>query len=93
MPSDADIVYLGKQSVAEDDEIIAGEQKMSLKCPVRPIDADPKRGSLNPLARIVELCPDQPSHQVEEMRPSTMLRCNVMVQHDGADDDVALPHL
>lgn len=30
----ADVAYPGKQSVADDDEIIAGEQKMSLKCPV-----------------------------------------------------------
>lgn len=40
MPFDADAVHLGKQSVADDDEIIAGEQKMSLKCPVSPIDVD-----------------------------------------------------
>jgi len=26
----------GKQGVTDDDEIIAGEQKMSLKCPVGP---------------------------------------------------------
>ena len=34
MPSGVDALYPGKQSVADDDEIIAGEQKMSLKCPV-----------------------------------------------------------
>lgn len=39
-PFDADAVHSGKQSVADDDEIIAGEQKMSLKCPVSPIDVD-----------------------------------------------------
>ena len=38
----ADVVYLGRQSVADDDEIIAGEQKMSLKCPVSPLDVDPE---------------------------------------------------
>lgn len=26
--------------MSDDDEIIAGEQKMSLKCPVSPIDID-----------------------------------------------------
>jgi len=46
---DANVVHSGKQSVADDDEIIAGEQKMSLKCPVRPIDVDPGGGSLTPL--------------------------------------------
>lgn len=40
--SDANAVYPGKQSVADDDEIIAGEQKMSLKCPVGPLDIDLK---------------------------------------------------
>ena len=42
--SDANAAYPGKQSVADDDEIIAGEQKMSLKCPVSPIDVDPEGG-------------------------------------------------
>lgn len=46
MSFDADVAHLGRQSVADDDEIIAGEQKMSLKCPVRPIDVDPGGGSL-----------------------------------------------
>ena len=36
--------------MADDDEIIAGEQKMSLKCPVSPIDVDPEGGSLIPSA-------------------------------------------
>ena len=35
--------------MADDDEIIAGEQKMSLKCPVGPIGINPKLG-LIPLA-------------------------------------------
>ena len=48
MSLDADAAYSGKQSVADDDEIVAGEQKMSLKCPVSPINADPERGSLIP---------------------------------------------
>lgn len=42
MSPHANFAYLGKQSVADDDEIIAGEQKMSLKCPVCPIVVDPK---------------------------------------------------
>ena len=29
------VVYLVVQSAAEDDDIVAGSQKMSLKCPVR----------------------------------------------------------
>lgn len=40
MSLNADTTHSGKQSVADDDEIIAGEQKMSLKCPVSPIDID-----------------------------------------------------
>jgi len=44
MSFDADVVSSGKQSVADDDEIIAGEQKMSLKCPVSPIDFDSEGG-------------------------------------------------
>jgi hypothetical protein len=36
MPSGADVLYPGKQNVADNGEIIAGEQKMSLKCPVSP---------------------------------------------------------
>ena len=47
---DADAVYPGKQSVADDDEIIAGEQKMSLKCPVSLVGVDPEGGSLTPSA-------------------------------------------
>jgi len=36
--------------VADDDEIVAGEQKMSLKCPVSPIDVDLEGKRLIPLA-------------------------------------------
>ena len=46
-----------------------------------------------PSALIAELRPNQPPYPVKEMRSSSMLRCNVMVQHDGTDDNVALPYL
>jgi hypothetical protein len=92
MPSDADILRAGKQNVADDDEIVAGEQKMSLKCPVSPIDTDCNEG-ISFSWHIVELRPYQAPCSIEEMRPSPMFRCNVMVQHDGADDNVALSHL
>ena len=51
MSFDANAVYAGKQSVADDDEIIAGEQKMSLKCPVSPIEFYLEGGSLIPLVK------------------------------------------
>ena len=49
MPRHFNTACPGKQSVADDDEIIAGEQKMSLKCPVSPIGIDPKTERSHPV--------------------------------------------
>lgn len=78
--------------MADDDEIVAGEQKMSLKCPVRPIRAD-KVNRFHFVVHAAKLCPDQTPCTVEEMRPPPMFRCNLVVQHDGTDDNMALPYL
>jgi hypothetical protein len=72
MPSDTNVVHPGKRSAADEDEIIAGEQRISLKCSVGLLDADLNEGDLTPLAHVVELRPHPTPCPVEEMRSHPM---------------------
>ena|ERR1700722_8652237 len=73
----------------EDDDIVAGPQKMSLKCPVRELKHDLYRA----YTHAVELCPNQNAMPLIAMRASSMFRCNFVVFCDGTDDHMALSRL
>ena len=71
-PFDTDVMHPGKQSAADDDEIIAGEQRISLKCSVGLSDADQNEGDLTPLAHVAELRSHRTPRPVEEMHSHPM---------------------
>ncbi len=74
--------------MSDDDDIIIGPQKMSLKCPVS--DAIPVYNSPHTFfpADFYEGANPLP---VFQMRAPPMLRCYFLVFHDGADDNVVCP--
>lgn len=74
------------QSITEDDDIVAGPQKMSLKCPVRNISAlhDPVD------AFLVEFCPHCSTNSVVEMCTFSMFRRYIVVFGHGTNYNVAL---
>lgn len=79
-------------TLEEDDDIVPGPQKMSLKCPVRtnlPFeDGTPTYHSLR--VRTVEFHSDQYSVSVVKMRASSMFRRYVVVLRNGANYNVVM---
>ena len=71
-PFDTDDVHPGKQSAADDNEIIAGEQRISLKCSVSLLNADRNEGDLIPSVHVVELRSHRTPRPVEEMHSHPM---------------------
>ncbi len=76
------------KSASEDEDIVAGHQKMSLKCPVsdhlHPVSAS---RLTSPLA---ELHADPNALSLEFLRAPAVLRCYVVVLGDGADHDMVV---
>ena len=85
-------LYEVDKAASEDDDIVAGHQKMSLKCPVCP--------ALNLTlylpwltSHIAELHANHATMPLVHMCASAMLRCHVVVLRHGADDNMAVPSL
>ena len=80
-------------AISDDDDIVAGPQKMSLKCPVRQFDFDAFRTLSNGMDPAVELHAHQYALSVCAVCAFAMFRCNIMVLSDGADNDIYVPCL
>lgn len=75
-----------------DDDIVAGPQKMSLKCPVRQTCL---QGLLYRvlICLAAELYACVHSLSLFKMCPCAVLRCHILVFYDGTNYDLALPSL
>lgn len=80
-------------AISDDDDIVAGPQKMSLKCPVSQAESIASLTFSNLIQTTVELHAYQYALPFCSLCTFTMFRCDVVVLSDGADDDIHVPRL